>query len=160
MVIADPTADPGALLRPDELAMKFVSGARSVPPALPSSRGRNLSITVRFTLYTSIHPPLGHNQPLSLPPLVANNHLCLLCVPPSGLSWRPFWFSLLPFSYEGWQQIEWKILQKLFQRDFKLPGDFDYTQYLRLKLLQARSHHALTFCTIMHKINAARRHTI
>eukprot|EP01051_Picozoa_sp_SAG22_P019790 SAG22_NODE_3766_length_1538_cov_0.965254_1_plen_260_part_10 len=57
-----------------------------------------------------------------------------------GDSWRPFWFSLLPFSYEGWQQIEWKILQRLFQRDFKLQADFDYTQYLRAKLQEKMGH--------------------
>ena len=58
----------------------------------------------------------------------------------NGKSWRPFWFSLLPFSYEGWEHVEWKILQRLFQRDFKLPHDFDYTQYLRAKLQHAMGH--------------------
>jgi hypothetical protein len=55
-------------------------------------------------------------------------------------SWRPFWLSVLPFSNPSWQNLEWKILQRLFQRDFKLPRDFDYTKYLRLKLLEAMGH--------------------
>ena len=55
-------------------------------------------------------------------------------------SWRPFWLSVLPFSNPTWQNLEWKILQRLFQRDFKLPQDFDYTKYLRLKLLEAMGH--------------------
>jgi hypothetical protein len=55
-------------------------------------------------------------------------------------SWRPFWLSVLPFSNPSWENLEWKILQRLFQRDFKLPHNFDYTKYLRLKLLEAMGH--------------------
>ena len=59
-------------------------------------------------------------------------------------SWRPFWVSMLPKGfgggYMGFQQLEWKILQRLFQRDFNLPVIFDYQKYLRLKLMEAMGH--------------------
>ena len=40
----------------------------------------------------------------------------------------------------GWQTIEWKMLQRLFQREFKLPVSFDYQKYLKLKLMDAMGH--------------------
>lgn len=38
------------------------------------------------------------------------------------------------------QQEWWKILQRIFQRDFKLPKTFDYTAYIQGKLLEAMGH--------------------
>jgi hypothetical protein len=51
-------------------------------------------------------------------------------------SWKPMWAGLLPYSEPTFEDCEWKILQRLFLRNFKLPVDFDYPQYITQKLNQ------------------------
>ena len=55
-------------------------------------------------------------------------------------SWMPFWLTLVPWYTGGFEEIEWKILQRIFLRNFKLPHEFDYTKYLRQKIYDALAH--------------------
>ena len=52
-------------------------------------------------------------------------------------SWFPFWMTLIPYWDVGYEDLEWKIMQRIFLRNFRLPGEFDYTKYLRHKLHDA-----------------------
>jgi CRP-like cAMP-binding protein/Ca2+-binding EF-hand superfamily protein len=52
-------------------------------------------------------------------------------------SWRVSWIALLPGANTGYEDVEWKIMQRLFLRNFKLPPDFDYSKYLRQKLMDS-----------------------
>ena len=52
-------------------------------------------------------------------------------------SWAPFWMTLVPYWDVGYEDLEWKIMQRIFLRNFKLPHEFDYTKYLRSKLMDA-----------------------
>ena len=52
-------------------------------------------------------------------------------------SWFPFWMTLVPYWDVGYEDLEWKIMQRIFLRNFRLPGEFDYTKYLRHKLHDA-----------------------
>eukprot|EP01043_Picozoa_sp_COSAG02_P014957 COSAG02_NODE_625_length_19372_cov_14.475355_6_plen_873_part_00 len=49
-------------------------------------------------------------------------------------SWFPFWMTLVPYWDVGYEDLEWKIMQRIFLRNFTLPAEFDYTKYLRSKL--------------------------
>jgi CRP-like cAMP-binding protein/Ca2+-binding EF-hand superfamily protein len=55
-------------------------------------------------------------------------------------SWSPFWMTLVPYWDVGYEDLEWKIMQRIFLRNFKLPHEFDYTKYLRHKLHDALAH--------------------
>ena len=52
----------------------------------------------------------------------------------NGSKWTGSWLSLLPFGDSGFEDMEWKIMQRLFLRNFKLPHEFDYSKYLMHKL--------------------------
>ena len=54
-------------------------------------------------------------------------------------SWFPFWISMFPGMGNGFEDLEWKMMQRIFLRNFKLPHEFDYTKYLRQKLMDALS---------------------
>jgi CRP-like cAMP-binding protein/Ca2+-binding EF-hand superfamily protein len=55
-------------------------------------------------------------------------------------SWFPFWMTLVPYWDVGYEDLEWKIMQRIFLRNFTLPAEFDYTKYLRSKLHDALAH--------------------
>jgi CRP-like cAMP-binding protein/Ca2+-binding EF-hand superfamily protein len=54
----------------------------------------------------------------------------------SGDDWRPAWMSIFPLGDTSFEDMEWKIMQRLFLRNFKLPEEFDYSKYIQSKLME------------------------
>ena len=62
------------------------------------------------------------------------DRLALALAAGQGSKWTGSWLSLLPFADPTFEDVEWKIMQRLFLRNFKLPHEFDYSKYLMHKL--------------------------
>lgn len=75
-----------------------------------------------------------HTTALDLIESVRPDKILANVVSGDGTSWNLAWVSLLPTANTGYEDVEWKILQRLFLRNFKLPGGFDYSKYLQQKL--------------------------
>lgn len=50
--------------------------------------------------------------------------------------WRKLWSTLLPLPANHWEDVEWHLLRALFLREFKMGLEFDYSKYMRTKLLE------------------------
>lgn len=55
-------------------------------------------------------------------------------------SYRPLWLSMIAPGVDIWEDCEWKVMRLLFLKEFDLGTEFDYSKYVKIKLITKLTH--------------------